>query len=76
MRQLGGVVQSHNSTIFDPTDLMGNSLTINARFNECGEWGGDKDRITISVDRETRNVFADYNVYPFNCDSIPYYEER
>lgn len=61
---------------FDPVQigaLNGTSnLTINARFGECGEWGGHQETIIVNADRDS-NFYATYKVYPFNCDSLDYY---
>ncbi len=61
---------------FDPVQigsLNGTSnLTINARFSECGEWGGHQETIIVNADRDN-NFYATYKVYPFNCDSLDYY---
>ena len=61
---------------FDPIELGStnqlSNLKIEARFSECGEWGGHKEEIIVSSDRK-ENISATYNIYPFNCDSLDYY---
>jgi hypothetical protein len=64
---------------FDPMELgstnQTSNLKIEARFDECGEWGGHKEEIIISSDKK-ENIYATYNIYPFNCDSLDYYYSK
>ncbi len=64
------------SAFFDPIELgsinQTSNLKIEARFDECGEWGGHKEEIIISADKK-ENIYATYNIYPFNCDSLDFY---
>ncbi|MCH5715490.1 hypothetical protein [Niabella hibiscisoli] len=48
------------------------SLTLEARFSECGEWGGHKERIVVPH-WKTDSASLTYIVYPYNCDSLDYY---
>jgi len=71
---------SRNSiTFFDPikfsTQNNKNTFKIEARFSECGEWGGHKEEIIIFADT-SRMFYATYKVFPFNCDSLPYYNYK
>jgi hypothetical protein len=63
-------------TFFDPMEFGAvNSegrLSIEARFSECGEWGGHKEEIVIYAD-SSETFHADYRVFPYNCDSLSYY---
>jgi hypothetical protein len=48
------------------------SLTIEARFSECGEWGGHKEMINVSsANKKAYDVV--YKIFPYNCDSLSYY---
>lgn len=47
-------------------------LSIEARFSECGEWGGHKEEIIVFAD-SSKTFHADYRVFPYNCDSLPFY---
>src|SRR5258706_1163319 len=69
-------VHYESAAILDSFELLGQTISIEARFSECGEWGGHKEKIIVNVDREQMKVFANYKVYPFNCDSMPSYEGR
>lgn len=75
-KQSKNISPSKMSLFFDPINLGAlngkSNLTINARFSECGEWGGHREIITIYSDKD-RNFHATYEVYPFNCDSLDYY---
>jgi hypothetical protein len=71
---------SRNSiTFFDPIKFSApyikNTFKIEARFSECGEWGGHKEEIFIFAD-SSRIFYATYKVFPFNCDSLPYYDYK
>lgn len=61
---------------FDSTETTSisktNNLKIEARFSECGEWGGHKEDILITLNKDKR-FYATYKIYPFNCDSLDYY---
>jgi hypothetical protein len=63
-------------TFFDPIELgqfNGTSnLSIEARFSECGEWGGHTETIKVSAYKQ-KTLYATYKIYPFNCDSLDYY---
>jgi len=77
-RKVKKIEQAGEVSFFDPLVLGSanpqNNLLIETRFRECGEWGGHKETIIVSADKE--NVFsATYKVYPFNCDSISYYNK-
>jgi hypothetical protein len=61
------------TSFFDPFEFsQADSLLINARFSECGEWSGHKEKIIIYADKNG-NFHAHYKVYPYNCDSLKYY---
>jgi hypothetical protein len=47
-------------------------LSIETRFSECGEWGGHKEQIIIQADSDN-SFHANYTVFPYDCDSLPYY---
>jgi len=48
------------------------TLLVETRFSECGEWGGHKE--TLSIDElKDMKLRVKYDVYPYNCDSINYY---
>jgi hypothetical protein len=68
------VAYSDTSASLYTDELLSDSILINARFSECGEWGGHEEKIIVSMNRGTGELSAEYNIYPFNCDSIPYYE--
>jgi hypothetical protein len=61
---------------FQPNELIeGKSqsiLKIEAKFHECGEWGGHKEEITVIADNNYM-FYAIYKVYPLNCDSLKHY---
>lgn len=61
---------------FDPMEFgainNGGKLSIEAEFSECGEWGGHKEQIIVFAD-SSKKFHANYRVFPYNCDSIPYY---
>ena len=47
-------------------------MSLEARFDECGEWGGHRELVSIS--RDTNSALkAVYEVFPFNCDSLDKY---
>jgi len=48
------------------------SIYINTRFSECGEWGGHKEEIIINADKD-RRLYLHYKTYPYNCDSLKFY---
>jgi hypothetical protein len=70
------VENEKENTFFDPIELgefNGTSnLSIEARFSECGEWGGHKEIIKVTADKQ-QTLYATYKIYPFNCDSLDYY---
>lgn len=61
---------------FDPMEFgtinNGGRLSIEAKFSECGEWGGHKEEIIVFAD-SSKTFHAGYRVFPYNCDSLPYY---
>jgi hypothetical protein len=61
---------------FDPLELGAtnrtSNLSIETRFDECGEWGGHKEKIIVFAD-SAMSIYANYQVFPFNCDSLDYY---
>lgn len=63
-----------NSTVFfDPIQLgatgVDASIKINARFSECGEWGGHNEKIKIySKERNYKDYFLDYEKTKIDCD--------
>ena len=61
-----------DNDFFDPYVLgrinKQRNLKISARFNECGEWGGHKEEITVSAD-ENSIFYANYKVFAYNCDT-------
>jgi hypothetical protein len=68
--------QNTNISFFDPMEFGATNpagrLSIEARFSECGEWGGHKEEVIIYAD-STERFHADYRVFPYNCDSLPFY---
>ena len=63
----------NKSTYFNSFELGAYNKNVNvrisARFNECGEWGGHKEEIFLTADK-SENFFAEYHVFPYNCDSL------
>jgi hypothetical protein len=70
--------QKAEVAFFDPLKLGATNQTSNisfeARFDECGEWGGHKEKITVFAD-SNMSIHATYHVFPFNCDSLDYYTD-
>lgn len=62
-----------NDQFFDEIDLGASGseerLLIEAYFDECGEWGGHREMMTIYAKRD-RNFYLDYEKYIINCDSV------
>ncbi|QIE58623.1 hypothetical protein G5B37_03320 [Rasiella rasia] len=50
-------------------------LTIESSHDECGEWGGHYEIITIKSNT-VGELFADYKKYGVSCDSVSYYNQR
>lgn len=48
-------------------------LTINTRFDECGEWGGHNEKITIFSKNEDEKIYADYEETKVDCASLGKY---
>ncbi len=48
------------------------NFLIEARFSECGEWGGHSEKINLYSDSNL-NIYAWYQVYSYNCDSLDFY---
>ena len=48
-------------------------LTINTRFDECGEWGGHFEKITIFSKNEDEKIYADYEETKVDCGSLGKY---
>jgi len=48
------------------------SLTLEARFSECGEWGGHREQILISNWKRDSSALI-HTIYPYKCDSLDYY---
>ncbi|UOK42131.1 MULTISPECIES: hypothetical protein [Flavobacterium] len=44
-------------------------LILNARFNECGEWGGHEEEMVIYAEPE-KGFFLNYKKFKVNCESI------
>lgn len=44
-----------------------NLLTINTRFDECGEWGGHSEKIIIFNKNDNKNLFAKYEETNSDC---------
>jgi hypothetical protein len=61
---------------FDPIALgamdQTSNISIEARFSECGEWGGHKEKLIVFADT-SMNIHVRYLVYPYNCDSLKFY---
>jgi hypothetical protein len=75
-KQSNKIDTTDSTYFFDPVKIGAlngaKNLSINARFGECGEWGGHLETIIVSADKNN-NFYANYKVYPFNCDSLDYY---
>ncbi|TCZ66931.1 hypothetical protein [Flaviaesturariibacter aridisoli] len=58
---------------FDSVNTIYNfeGLNLIARFAECGEFGGHREKIAIAA--EGQSLQCTYSVFPFNCDSLDYY---
>ena len=53
-------------------NIKPDTLKIETRFSECGEWGGHQEHIIITSDKDKR-FYATYKIFPFNCDSLDFY---
>ncbi|NTS43059.1 hypothetical protein HRG84_19395 [Flavisolibacter sp. BT320] len=75
-RAKNNTYQARKVDFFDPIALGATSKTdnllIEARFSECGEWSGHKEKIIVYAD-STGNIHALYQLFPYNCDSLQYY---
>lgn len=58
--------------IFFPDFYWGDTLYLNVRIDDCGEWGGPEDNFIISKD-SLRHFAVDFKRYKMNCDSISEY---
>ena len=66
-------IKNSESRIFDFLKLTkSDTIRIDARFDECGEWGGHKEEIIIDAD-EKWNIYVHHKIYPYNCDSLKFY---
>jgi hypothetical protein len=61
---------------FEQINTMYNfdGLSVNARFAECGEFGGHRE--SIRLDASGDSIKCIYNIFPFNCDSLGYYAAK
>jgi hypothetical protein len=54
---------------FDPVELgatnQTSNLSIEATFDECGEWGGHKEKITVFEDSTMTELFCKLQSVPF-----------
>tara|TARA_R110002124_G_scaffold106808_1_gene258942 strand:+ start:4307 stop:4852 length:546 start_codon:yes stop_codon:yes gene_type:complete len=50
-------------------------LTIESRYDECGEWGGHYEKTTVRSD-STGTIKAHYEKYSISCDSTYIYNRR
>ena len=61
---------------FDEADLgafgSDTKLFLNARFSECGEWGGHNEKMTIYA-KSDKEFYLDYKKFKVNCASIDEY---
>ncbi len=69
-------INKQNNTFFDEADLGAfgskTKLLINAKFSECGEWGGHKEKMVV-YSKADKEFYLDYQKYKVNCDSIGAY---
>ena len=49
-------------------------LHINARFDECGEWGGHREHLQIFS--SIHHFKLRYDIYSADCDSLHVFENR
>jgi hypothetical protein len=68
--------QITNVSFFDPMEFgaanHAGRLSVGAGFSECGDWGEHKEEVIIYAD-SVEKFHADYRVFPYNCDSLPFY---
>ncbi|MFD1552546.1 hypothetical protein [Putridiphycobacter roseus] len=68
--------QNSENMFFSAIELGASSsetnLLINARFSECGEWGGHEEKMVIYANPD-KDFYLDYIRYKVNCDSIGHY---
>lgn len=48
-------------------------LTINTRFDECGERGGHNEKITVFSKNDDTKIYADYEETEVDCGSLGKY---
>lgn len=44
-------------------------LTIKTRFDECGEWGGHTEKITVFNKNNSKKLFAKYEETDYDCSN-------
>ena len=60
---------------FFPQFNSSDTLFLNVRIDDCGEWGGPEDEYRIYRDSLRRYVL-DFERYKMNCDSINFYYSK
>jgi len=45
------------------------TLTLSAQFSECGEWGGNQEKLTI-YSHDDFDFYLNYQTFTANCDSV------
>ena len=69
-------VQNERVHFFEALEIgktkRNSNFLIEARFSECGEWGGHSEKINLYSDTNL-NIYAWYQVYSYNCDSLYFY---
>ncbi len=67
------------NTFFDEADLgafgSDTRLFLNAKFSECGEWGGHEEKMIVFA-KEDKEFYLNYKKFKVNCDSIGKYYGR
>lgn len=64
--------QQQGKNNYDELISLYDSLTLEARFSECGEWGGHREEILISNWKRDSSTLI-HTIYPYKCDSLDYY---
>lgn len=74
-KQSGNAIEPINN-FFTDWDLGSSGsktrLLLNARFSECGEWGGHNEKMVVYA-KADREFYLDYQKFKVNCDSIGKY---
>ncbi len=65
--------KGQKNTFFDEVDLgafgSDTKLFLNARFSECGEWGGHEEKMIVFA-KSDKEFYLNYQKFKVNCDSI------